>query len=122
MNVLVCGPRDCKSTARIGAHLAALFLIDKPDVLIHGAATGIDLLADEWAKKCGIPRRPFPVTKAEWNKFGRAAGPRRNQQMLDEGKPHLVVAFQYKDRKTPGTQDMIRRAKKAGVRVSVVEI
>ena len=61
----------------------------------------------EWAR---IPVKEYP---ADWQKHGRAAGPIRNQQMLDEGKPDLVVAFDG----GRGTADMIARAEKAGVRV-----
>lgn len=40
-----------------------------------------------------------------------AAGPIRNQQMLDDGKPDLVVAFPG----GKGTADMVRRARVAGI-------
>lgn len=55
--------------------------------------------------------------RANSRKHGRAAGPIRNQQMLDEGKPHLVVAFPG----GTGTADMVRRAQAAGVLVLVGE-
>ena len=38
--------------------------------------------------------------------YGKAAGPIRNQQMLDEGKPDVVIAFPG----ASGTADMINRA------------
>jgi hypothetical protein len=38
--------------------------------------------------------------------FGRSGGPKRNQQMLEEGKPDLVLAFPG----GRGTADMVRRA------------
>jgi hypothetical protein len=44
------------------------------------------------------------------------AGPLRNYQMLEEGKPDLVVAFPGGG----GTKDMVRRAVKAGVSVHEV--
>jgi hypothetical protein len=50
--------------------------------------------------------------KAEWKKYGPAAGPIRNQRMLDWG-PDLVVAFSG----GKGTADMVRRARAAGVEV-----
>lgn len=43
----------------------------------------------------------------------RAAGPIRDQEMLDKGKPDLVVAFLG----NRGTADMVRRAREAGVPV-----
>jgi hypothetical protein len=53
---------------------------------------------------------------ADWEKYGKAAGPIRNQQILVEGKPDLVVAFQG----GRGTANMVSRAQQAGV--PVVEI
>ena len=50
---------------------------------------------------------------APWKRFGPSAGGIRNQQMLDEGKPDLVVAFPG----GKGTADMVRRAENAGVKV-----
>jgi len=50
---------------------------------------------------------------ANWAELGRKAGPIRNQQMLDEGKPNLVVAFPG----GRGTADIVRRARAAGIEV-----
>lgn len=84
-----------------------------PDVIIHGAAKGADRHAAVWARDWGVDQLPFP---AEWyrdGKLDRSAGPRRNQRMLDEGKPDLVIAFPG----GTGTADMVRRARAAGIRV-----
>jgi hypothetical protein len=80
------------------------------ELLIHGAARGADSLAAAWAHDCHVPQLGV---RADWNKHGRAAGPIRNQIMLDEGKPHLVIAFPG----GTGTADMVRRARAAKVRV-----
>lgn len=82
--------------------------------VIHGAATGADSLAHEWAGDRMIWRLGYP---ANWKKHGLSAGPRRNQWMLDNEKPDLVVAFPGGD----GTADMVRRAKGAGVKVIEVQ-
>ena len=53
----------------------------------------------------------------KYDQFGaRLAPPLRNQRMLDEGKPDLVVAFPGGG----GTKDMVRRAVKAGVPIHEV--
>lgn len=80
--------------------------------IIAGKARGADTLAIDWAVNNWIDFQEFP---ADWDKHGKAAGPIRNQQMLDEGKPDLVVAFPG----GRGTADMVRRAKKAGVETLV---
>lgn len=78
-------------------------------VIIHGAAAGADRHAGRWAAKHGIQTMPFP---ADWS-LGPRAGPLRNQRMIDEGEPDLVVAFPG----GRGTADMVRRAKAAGIEV-----
>jgi hypothetical protein len=79
-------------------------------LLIAGGARGADTLAEEWAK---IQEVECSVYHADWAKHGRAAGPIRNQQMLDEGQPTLVVAFPG----GRGTADMVRRSRNAGLEV-----
>jgi predicted Rossmann-fold nucleotide-binding protein len=87
-------------------------IVSANDVLIHGAASGADKVAAAWAKSEGIECLPFP---ADWYPNGRqggldrSAGPRRNQQMLDEGRPDFVIAFPGGS----GTADMVRRAEAA---------
>jgi hypothetical protein len=58
---------------------------------------------------------------ANWKLFGLSAGPIRNQQMLDEGKPDFVIAFHDNLYASRGTQDMVTRAMKAGVPVRKVK-
>jgi hypothetical protein len=106
--VLVCGGRDYADRDRVFSILDVAHAANPIIELIHGAATGADTLADEWARgKVAI--RAFP---APWE-LGRRAGAIRNQKMLNDGKPHLVIAFPG----GAGTADMVRRAKKAGVPV-----
>jgi YspA, cpYpsA-related SLOG family len=109
MRVLVCGGRDFSDGPKLVSTLHSLFLMPN-DVIIHGNAPGADWMANAWAREHDIAVRVFP---ADWKKYGRAAGPIRNQQMLDEGKPHLVIAFPG----GKGTADMVARAKRAGIEV-----
>lgn len=120
MKVLVCGPRDwgSKSTvSQVSKRLDALR--DDELVIIHGNARGVDRIAMLWATMNSVREHPFP---ADCHTYGKAAGPIRNQNMLDFGKPDLVIAFQPKGSKTPGTQDMIRRARAAKVPTEVIEV
>lgn len=108
MRVLVCGGRDYSDRRRVFKVLD--FNRAKITMIIHGAARGADSLAAEWCELNYIVEWPFP---ADWARYGRAAGFRRNEQMLEEGKPDLVVAFPG----GIGTQMMVRLARDAGVRV-----
>lgn len=134
MRVLVCGgreygmvPRGCPWDQRVSyarrASRQRFLLTETLRVLcadrgitcvIHGAYKGADELADQWAAHRGIPVERFP---ADWKGRGRKAGPERNQRMIDQGHPDLVVAFPGGD----GTADMMRRARAAGIEVIEVE-
>lgn len=110
MRVLVCGGRHYEDAARVASELHKL----GPSRIIEGGATGADYCAAHWAAKAGVPIDTFA---ADWREHGKAAGPVRNQRMLDEGKPDIVVAFPG----GRGTADMVRRAKAAGVPVREIE-
>ena len=80
-------------------------------IVIHGACpTGADHWAEVWCRREGVEARRFP---AQWNILGRSAGPRRNQRMVTEGQPDLVLASPG----SRGTADTVRRASVAGVLV-----
>lgn len=111
MRVLVCGGRDFADSDFIHNTLCELHEQRGPfKVVIHGCATGADSEAQNWAEMMGIKQAPY---RADWRLYGRAAGPMRNQRMLDEGKPDMVIAFPG----GRGTADMIRRAEASGVKV-----
>jgi len=60
-----------------------------PDEVIHGGAKGADTFAGDWAKSHDIP---VTVYEADWSHYGKAAGPIRNNMMLDT-KPDIVILF-----------------------------
>jgi hypothetical protein len=82
--------------------------------IVSGCATGADSVAIDWAVVNWCHWLEFP---AEWDKHGKKAGFIRNQKMLDEGKPDVVIAFPGGN----GTKDMIRRAEAAGVKVIIAD-
>jgi hypothetical protein len=47
--------------------------------IISGGATGADNLAEQWAKAHNIPITVYP---ADWTRYGRSAGPRRNHDII----------------------------------------
>ena len=110
MIVLVCGSRDWADV-----HAIRMRLLSLPPVaqIIHGAAPGADTIAAWLAESFGFTVRAFP---ADWATHGKAAGPRRNVQMLDEG-PALVIAFQRNGSR--GTAHTIREARRRGIPVEV---
>jgi len=110
MRVLISGDREWTDYEIIHSILKKF---GEGTVVIHGAARGADTLAGRAGEALGYEVLKFP---AQWDKYGRAAGPIRNQQMIDEGKPDRIIAFHDDIKSSKGTKDMLRRAKKANIR------
>jgi len=107
MRVIVCGGRGYDNEKRVYEVLSSLKEIRH---LWHGNASGADALADQWAREQpNVSVHPVP---AQWKKYGKRAGPMRNQAMLGQS-PDLVIAFKG----GRGTADMVKRAENAGVNV-----
>lgn len=113
LKVLVCGDRNWTNRDSIAKRLRQL---PRHTEVIHGGARGADMIAGDEAFKLGLTVHVFP---ADWDKYGRAAGPIRNQIMIDQ-KPNLVIAFHSNIKNSRGTADTIRRAKAADIPVYIV--
>jgi hypothetical protein len=90
LKVVVCGGREFKDAGFIYAELDRLHMEYGFDTMLEGDARGVDRIAGEWARARGMELVEFP---ADWANDGRHAALIRNERMLREGKPDLVVAF-----------------------------
>ena len=110
MRVLVCGGRDYADKGYVYQALDRVWREAPMDtmIVIQGGAKGADALAREWCMERSVEYINVP---ANWDAHGRAAGPLRNEKMLRKYVPELVLAFPG----GRGTEDMIKRAEKAGV-------
>lgn len=108
MRLLVCGGRDFDNRYGLFKVLDGIASRNNVKLIIEGGASGADRLAREWAGENLVECVTVP---ADWNKQGKAAGPLRNQRMLDDHKPTHMIAFPG----GRGTADMVRRAKQSGV-------
>lgn len=119
MIVIVCGGRHYLDRATVFSELDRIDAEICIEGLIEGGQRtfdddgkcvgGADYHADRWAYARGILRA---TEKADWKRWGRAAGPIRNKRMLDKWKPGAVIHFPGGS----GTDDMIEQARLAGVR------
>lgn len=116
MKVLICGDRYWKDSVRVLDELAAIHSITPVSVVIEGGTNGADTAGHKAAVSLGIPVVHMP---ANWRLYGRAAGPIRNQAMLDQ-HPDLVLAFHHNLAVSKGTKDMVNRAWKAGIKVRII--
>lgn len=119
--ILVTGARDLADPRPVAE---ALSQYQGAVLVVHGAACGTDALAAQYAAGRGWGMLPMP---AQWELYGNAAGPRRNQVMLnvtialgDCGYRAVVHAFPGP--RSRGTWDMVRRAREAGLDVRVHDV
>ena len=90
------------------------FIGGKKAVIISGLARGADTLACDFAAEHGHPLEGF---HAEWDKYGRSAGIRRNKLMA-KSADHLLAFW---DGKSRGTMHMIDFAHSKNLVVKVIE-
>ncbi len=109
MKILVCGGRDFNDMGFASTFLDGINAISPIEMVIYGGAPGADMLGKFWAERTGIHSARV---EAQWQRYGKSAGPKRNAAMLLL-KPDLVVAFPG----GVGTADMVRRAKGASIPV-----
>lgn len=105
--VAVTGGRDFSDADHVAQALDPIMLLCRTRgyqmILINGLARGADSLCRSWAITNYVKTWDFP---ADWDKHGKAAGHIRNAQMLDEGKPHICIAFPG----GKGTANMVKQA------------
>ncbi len=91
-------------------------------VIVEGGARGTDTMARIYAKARGLE---YVEMKADWEKYGKAAGPKRNDAMTAfvaekcEGNNNKGMALFFWDGKSRGTAQCIRSAKKRGIPVKI---
>ena len=106
---LICGGRGFSDQEMFDAVMSDLVgAWGMPAAIVHGVGGKADAMAGAYAHRYALTEHRCP---ADWEKHGRAAGPIRNQEMLDRHKPKVVVAFPG----GKGTADMLARSRKAGI-------
>lgn len=124
MRILVCGGRDYTDRDFVFNTLYNICdefnlwtpadeygnTLPAPVTIIEGAARGADSIAGDWAVVNWTGLEEYP---ADWEKHGKKAGYLRNVEMLEKGKPDLVVSFPGGE----GTRMMIELAKEKGIEV-----
>ena len=132
MRVLVTGGRKWASVRIIRDALTLIDAQPGPHTLVHGAAKGADSIAAHVATELGWKVEAHP---ADWtapctphcrHRKGRgqhpkgsycpSAGAFRNGQMVAAGAD-LVLAFFAPGQPNTGTNDCVKRARKAGLEV-----
>jgi hypothetical protein len=110
MKIAVVGSRDYPDLEAVRQFVREC---ERTTVIVSGGALGVDRTAVDEARRL---RMPYEVHLPDWTRYGRRAGPIRNQQIVDAA--HEVVAFW--DGKSRGTKSTIDIANGVGKPVRIV--
>lgn len=117
IKIIVAGSRDFNDYQLL--HNKLKYLTQNYDnsqiEIVSGTARGADQLGERYAKQYNIKVTKFP---ADWERFGRSAGPKRNIQMAHYAD--VAVVFQVNNSR--GSQHMINTMRELNKRVVVVQI
>lgn len=86
-------------------------------VIVHGDATGVDESFGTAAKGLGLTVEPHP---ADWDRFGKGAGPKRNAEMVAAGADLCIAVHRFVFN-SKGTKDAARRAIAAGIPTYLID-
>lgn len=112
--VIVAGTRTFKDYDYLKETLDKILSKRLPNVeIVSGTAVGADKLGEQYAKEHNLNIKQFP---ADWNSYGKSAGPRRNKQMAEYADACVV----FWDGKSKGTKSMIQFATELGLPIRVV--
>jgi len=115
MKVIIAGSRNFTDYQKL-KETCDTILRDQTNIeIVSGNCRGADLLGEQYAKERGYKIAQFP---ADWNKYGKSAGPKRNQQMANYTE--ALIAFW--DGKSRGTKHMIEMAKQSKLRMIILVI
>jgi len=114
MRTIIAGTRD---TELAYSHLVKAIALSGFEItqVLSGCSGMVDRCAETWARCHGKPLHRHP---ADWEKHGKKAGPVRNEAMAKQADALIAVW----DGASPGTADMIRRARKHKLKVFIYRV
>ena len=116
---LIAGSRDfegVRTFRRVMDDVTAPYRATDEIVIVEGGAAGADTLAREYAKNRGLK---WTEIKPNWKQYGRAAGPKRNDEMVRLVAEHEGEAVFFWNGESKGTAQCIKSARKSGLKVTI---
>lgn len=111
--IIIAGSRTFNNYDFVSKLLNTLDFSDA--IIVSGHASGVDSLGERYANEHEIELKVFP---ADWNKYGKSAGPIRNRQMAE----YADVLILFWDGESRGSKNMLETAKKFNLEIHEVII
>lgn len=116
--VAIVGGREYSSEehyAIVIREIQKVYRQEEVSAIVSGGAMGSDTLAERFAHQFNVPMEIYP---AEWGKYGKTAGFKRNSDIVREAD----VIFAFWNMKSSGTKDTVSKAKASGKPLYVVDM
>jgi len=114
MKVIIAGGRDFMDFELLCSSCKDILENKNVEEIVSGCAKGADRTGEKYAELNKIPIKKFP---AEWDKYGKAAGYRRNKDMAEYAD--ALIAFWNGESK--GTKHMIDLARANKLEVHIIK-
>lgn len=112
--MIIAGGRDFNNYKLLKSECSRIINKIKNNIeIVSGGASGADTLGIQYAKEMKYKLTVFP---ADWNKYGKSAGYKRNMQMGEYAD--ILIAFW--DKVSKGTSHMINISKNLGLITYVI--
>lgn len=108
--IAIVGSREFKNLDRVIEYIESL---PETTIVVSGGARGVDIVAEHSAERRGLQTHIF---YAQWKRYGKSAGMRRNREMLDTVDEVVV----FWDGESRGTEQAIAYAKARNIPVKVI--
>lgn len=118
LKIIIAGSRDFDNYDLLEETMSNFLKENTNNVeIVSGTARGADRLGEKFAENHGYQVKRFP---ANWNLYGKSAGPIRNRKMAEYASEGHGILFVFWDGASKGTKNMIDLAEKYGLEVHVI--
>lgn len=112
MKVIIAGSRNFNDYEKLCVFCDKILCNQTNIEVVSGTANGADKLGEKYANERGYSIKQFP---ADWDKYGKGAGFRRNSQMAEYADALIV----FWDGLSKGTKHMIDLARRSNLKIKV---
>ena len=114
--LLIAGSRTFEDRETFDRVVKEVIGEEKEVTIIEGGAAGADTMAREYATRNGLAVLEY---RPDWKRYGRAAGPKRNDEMTACVRENGGTALYFWDEESKGTKQCIASARKQGIGVTI---
>lgn len=116
--IIVAGSREFTDYSLLKKNINNIIKNYSNVEIVSGTARGVDRLGEKYAREHMVDLKRFP---ADWNRYGKSAGYRRNEEMAQYSSQEKGVLIAFWDGQSKGTNHMINIAKEYDLEIHIIK-